>query len=142
VRLGDVRIVGRPDGPDHGTLVDRGTPLNGNRAQVQERRRRAEQRLDRHRLAAGRDGARERHHPLSGRTHGCPNCRRDVDTAMLPGRVWMVVVEREAPHDLAVDRPGPGARGRGRERERAQEQDADSPHRFLLRCQNCERPPP
>ena len=130
VRRRDARVVRRADGSDDRPLAGEGAAVDADRAQVEQRHGRSEWRLNRDRLASARNGAGERDDALCRREHGRADRARDVDAAMLAGRVWMLAVEVEAAHDLAVHRPGPRASGRNRERERTQEQDAESPHRF------------
>jgi hypothetical protein len=92
-------------------------------------------RANRHRQTGGTGEPREpdpagcrRHHRLADR-------RRDVDPAVLTGRVGIVAVPVEG-DDLAADRPGPVARGRrkGREElrsgydERGKDGGAELPH--------------
>jgi hypothetical protein len=139
VRLRQVRIVGVAGGPDDRPLVHAGPARHRDRAEMEQGHGRRGRRLDRDRPAAVRDRSRERHDALRGRAHGLSRRRRDVDPPVLPGRVRVLPVEAESPDHLAVHGPRPGTCG-CREGERAQEQDAESPHSFLLRCQNCERP--
>jgi hypothetical protein len=95
VRLRVIGHAARPDGADDGPLLDRGPALDGDRPEVHQRRRVAERRLDRDRLAPGRNGAGERHDTLSRRAHVRPGRRAEVDTAVLPARIRMGAIERE-----------------------------------------------
>jgi hypothetical protein len=63
------------------------------RSEVQQRRRVAERRLDRDRLAAARDRADERDSAGGRRSHGRPVGRGDVDAPVLTGRVRVVLFE-------------------------------------------------
>jgi hypothetical protein len=126
VRLRMIRHAARPDGADDGALCDRSPALDGDRAEVHERRRVTERCLDRDRLAAGRHGSGECHDALSGREHVRPGRRAEVDTAVLPARIRMGTIEREGTKDGPVDGPRPCLRRR-REHESAERHDSELP---------------
>jgi hypothetical protein len=111
VRLREGRIVGRADGCDRRALPRECASYDGDRAQVQERHGLPGRRLDRHRLAEGGHGACERHDALRRGAHGRADRCRDVDAAVLAGRVRVFRVEVEAAQHLTVHRPGPRPRG-------------------------------
>jgi hypothetical protein len=111
----------RSDGSDNSCLADGRAAAHSDRAEVDERRRVPERRLDRHRLAARRNGAGKRDDSLHGCEHGTPAGSSEIEAAMLAGAVRMGAVERERPQDRAVDRPGPRLGTRHRQRERADE---------------------
>jgi hypothetical protein len=129
----DERVA--PGRADLRSLADVCTAGHRDRPEVQQRRRVAERRLDRDRLAAARNCADERDGPGGRRSHRDPSGRGDLDPPVLTGRVRVVLVEREAAYDRPVDRPGPGARRAGH-RESAKQDEHDSEHCYLLRCQN------
>jgi hypothetical protein len=105
-----VRDPTRPDRADDGALRNGVAALDGERAEVHQRGRVAERRLDRHRLSARRHGAGERDHAACRRQHARPGRRAEIDAAVLPARVRMRTVEREGTKDGAVDRPRPRLR--------------------------------
>jgi hypothetical protein len=110
VRFGNARLVGRPDRADRRALGHARTPPHLDRAEVQERDGPARGRLDRHGLAGVGHRAGERDGAFGGGEHGRADLRRDVDPAMLAGRIRMVMVEVEAAQNLTLHRPGPRAR--------------------------------
>jgi hypothetical protein len=108
---------------------------------VDERGRKAERRLDRHRPPAGRHGSGEGHDALSRSEHGAAAGRTEVDAAVLASRVGVRVIEQERPEHRAVDRPRPSTRAGDGERTRANDQDRKSPHdTSLLPILRTERP--
>jgi hypothetical protein len=120
---------------DRGLADDRAT-LHTDRAEMDERDRVAERRLDGDRLPAVRHGAGERHHSLRGREHRRAGFRSDVEPAVLPGSVRVRSIEGERPQDRAVDRPGPRLCCRDGQSEETDDQDSETPHSFLLCCQS------
>jgi hypothetical protein len=119
VGLGMVDDPARPDRPDNSRLTDGRAAGHSDRAEVDERRRVPERRLDRDRFAASRNGAGKRDDSLRGCEHGTPAGSSEIEAAVLAGVVRMSAVERERPQDRAVDRPGPRLGTRHGQRERA-----------------------
>jgi hypothetical protein len=129
----DERVAARCADPR--SLADMRVTCHHHRSQVQQGRRVPERRLDRDRLSTARDGPGERHRAGGRRAHGCALGGGDVDAPVLPGRVWVAWIEREAANDGTVDGPCPRA-GRRRHRETAKQDEHESAHCYLLRCQN------
>jgi hypothetical protein len=126
VRLREVDDAARADRADRGAFGQVGAARDADRAKVDERRRKAERCLDRHRLAAGRNRAGERHRTVRRGEHGRAGRRTEIDAAMLARRVRMSCVEGEGAEHRPVDRPRPGPRRPGWERERRERNDCDS----------------
>jgi hypothetical protein len=116
-----LRRAARADGADRSTLRHGRVARDGDRAEVRQRDRQPVGRLDRHRLAARRYGPREADDAGRRRDDGRVRGRRDVDAAVLPARVGMRRVEREALDDGARDGPRPGARRRRPDQEHEHE---------------------
>jgi len=117
----------RADGPHDVGFSDTHAALHSDRAEMNERRGVAERSLDRDRLAADRNGARERDDAVGRSTYVGARRRAQVETAVLPGRVRMRAVERERTENRPVDRPRPSLRrGHGKD-ERTEREDGDSP---------------
>ena len=108
---------------------------DGDRAEVQQRRRVAGRGLDGDRLAAVRHRARKRDSACGRRPDRRSARGRDFDAAVLAGGVRVVGIEREPARHRTVDRPRPRGR-RGRQRQNAEHYEQKSPHHYLLRCQN------
>ena len=87
----DERVPSRRADPR--SLADVCIAGHRDRSEVQQRRRVAERRLDRDRLAAARDRADERDSAGGRRSHGRPVGRGDVDAPVLTGRVRVVLFE-------------------------------------------------
>ena len=135
VRLREVGVAGRTGGSHDDTLVHRGPAPDAERAELQQRHRRAGRRPDRERLPAARNRPRERHDAGGRRPHVLSEGRADVDAAVLSGCIRVVAIEGKAAEDRAVDRPRPRTRSSDRKRERAEDQHADSPHGVPPCCQ-------
>ena len=119
VGIGQVDHAARADGADDSTLCDVRTARDAGRAEMDERRRVAERRLDRDGLPTRRHRPREADHPVGRRKDPRPCRRAEVDAAMLARGVRMRTVERERAQDRAVDGPRP-RRGRRGQDERAE----------------------
>ena len=136
---GDLRRPARPDRADDGSLGDRRAPGDRDRAEMGQRDRETVRRVDRDRLAARRHRAREADDARRGCEHRqAGRVRTDVDAAVLPARVRMRRVEREALEHRAAHGPRPRARSGHPEHE--QENDrSEPPHRataFVVRFAN------
>jgi len=119
-------VLGRPartDRRDDRPFRHRRALRDPERAEVRERDGEPTRRLDRDRLAARRNRARERHDAAHGREHRRAGRCTDVDAAMLPARIRLRPVEGERLQDRPGDGPGPGTR-QGREEEK---QDRSEP---------------
>ena len=128
VRLRQFDDTARADRPHHRRFSHERAARHPDGAEVDERGRVPERRLDRHRLPAGRHRPGKGHHTLRGGEHRAAAGRAKVDAAVLAACVRMRVVEQERPQHRAVDRPRPGARIGDGERTRADGQDRKSPH--------------
>ena len=95
---------------------------------MRERHRVAVGRLDRDRLATGRDGSGEADRSGRRRNHGLTgSVGTDVDAAMLPGSVGSRLVVRESSQDRSLHRPTPSLRGRSPgQTNKTREDDAPS----------------
>ncbi len=87
------RISARPDRPDAVAFGDSRVLLDRDGAQMSERHRPAVGSLNRQRPPATRDHSRERDDPARWSSQRLPHVARDVDPAVLPGRVWLRRVE-------------------------------------------------
>jgi hypothetical protein len=136
----DVRLRAtlRADGPHDRPLADERAALDTDRAEVEQRRRVAEGRLNRDRPASGRDRARKRHHALSGSEDPGASGRAQINSPMLAARIGLRAIEDEGSQDGAVNRPAPGSGNGDRQRKCAHGHEGESPHRYLLCCQFCE----
>lgn len=115
VRLGMLDLSARADGADALALVDRGPDPDAHGPEMDQRDRVAVLRADRHAEPCTRQRAGERDHAACGCPHvGARECP-DVDTAVLPAQVRIVVGEKALEH-RAVDGPAPRP-GRRREDE-------------------------
>jgi hypothetical protein len=111
VRVGQLGRPAGTDGPHRVALRHGGTAPNPDRAEVKKRDRIAVGCLDRDRLAAVGNAAREGH-PAGRRCDNRRPCRRaDVDPAVLPRCVRMDGIERERGQHRSAHRPGPAERG-------------------------------
>jgi hypothetical protein len=128
VRAGPLGVARRPDGADRGALVDPGTPLDRDRAEVDERDRVAVGGRDRHgeAVAGQRPGEGDRALPRSA--YGLARHARKVDAPMLAARV-RVGPEAERPEHLARRRPGPRAGRRRGDHGGCGQEDRCSPQR-------------
>jgi hypothetical protein len=95
VRLGEVDGAARTDGADDRSLTDVRPTRDGDRTEVDERRRVAGWRLDRDGLPAGRNRAGKGHDAVGRCKDVRARGRGEVDAAVLAGGVRMGVVERE-----------------------------------------------
>jgi hypothetical protein len=102
----------RADAADHRGLTYGRASLHSDRTEMDERRRVPERRLDRDRLAARRNRARERDDPFRRRQHRCTRRGAEIDPAVLATRIRMDTVEQERSQHRSLDRPGPGTRNR------------------------------
>ena len=138
-RIGRVRR--RADGAHGSALRDRRPPRDGDRAEVDERDRKAVRRHHRHHAAAVRHGAGERDQPARRSDDALAERTTHVDAAVLSAGERMGRVERERTQHGPARRPGPGARGRsGAERKQNDEQHGTT-HRaisFVVRLVNGE----
>jgi hypothetical protein len=125
-RLRVVDDAARADRPDNGALGDERSALDADRAEVDERGRVPERRLDRDGLAPVRHGSRESDGASRRRTHVRAGRCAQVDAAVLTARVRVRTVERERPQDGTVDRPCPGLRGRRRQEKRGERNESES----------------
>ena len=118
-------------GADNVALRDLRPARHRDRPEVEERRGVSGRRLDRDRLPAVRDRARERDRPLGGGVHRRALACADVDSPMLSPGIRMRRVEHVRPQHRPVDRPCPCLRG-CRKRKGAQQKNHDSAHGNLL----------
>ena len=114
--LGEIHLPTRPDGAHDRGLGDQCAALHPDGAEVHEGCGVAERRLDRDRLAPGRNRAREGDDPIGRRQHRRAGRGAEIHAAVLPARVRVGAIERERPQDGSVHRPGPRTRGRHRQR--------------------------
>jgi hypothetical protein len=113
-RLAALHHSARTHCADDRAFPHQGTARHSKRAEVEERRRIAEWCLNRHGLAARRNGPRERDDALGRREHRRARGRAEIDASVLAARVGMSTVEGERSQHRTVDRPGPRARDRHR----------------------------
>jgi hypothetical protein len=133
VGLGQVDLAARPHRPDRRAFTYGRPALDGDRSEVHERQRVTGGCLNRHRLAAGRHGAREGHDAGRRREHRSAARCAEVDAAVLSGGVRMRPVERERSQDRTVDRPRPGLGNRhGQCARTTDHQNHESPHDLFL----------
>jgi len=118
------RLAARADRADDLALRDRRPHANGNRPQVDERDRVPVLGADRQAAALARHLPRERDHARRGSAHVGTARRADVDAAVLPAGV-RVVVSYERPQHRAIHRPAPRGRAR-RDGERNKQRDRNS----------------
>jgi len=132
VRSLHLRLAARTYRPDAVALGDRRAFRHERRAEVRQGHRPAVFRRERHGLTGGRHGSDERHRPRRRRAYRRGRPTRDVDAAVLPGRVGLRGVIEERLENETVGRPGPGARS-GRESESSQDgREQDTLHRHHL----------
>ena len=112
VRLRAVRGADRAD--ERCALRNRRASRHGDRAEMQQRRRVSERRLDRDGLPAGWHGAGKGHDAVDRCPHRCALVAADVDATVLSTGVWMRGIEQERPQHRPVGRPRPRLRGCGR----------------------------
>ena len=128
IRLIEVGRTARADGAESGALGHGVVLLHRVRAEMRQRHRQPVGGLDRHRLAARRHRPRVADNTARRRKHGYARCRgADVDAAVLPARVRMRGIEREALEYRAGDRPRPGVRAGNRQDEEEDERN-EPPH--------------
>jgi len=133
VGLLNLGLLARSDRPHDGALFDDGALRHGDRTEVDVRYRVAVCRLDGDGLAAARHRTGERDGSSGSRAYGMAEGARDVDPAVLPGRIG-VVSEDERPHDRPVRGPGPSTSA-WNERERKRHDDEQHlPHSKTSRC--------
>jgi hypothetical protein len=129
VRPRDLGIARGADAADDRSLRDGVVLRDRDRAEMRERHGEAVRRDDRDGPAGARDRAGERHRPRCRGAHRLRCTTRDVDAAVLAGRVRMRVVEAEALDDGTVRRPGPGPRDGGREKRGHDRGEKQATHR-------------
>jgi hypothetical protein len=121
IRLRELGIATRADGPDDLSFRDRVSAPHRVGAEVHERDGVAVGTQDRDSLPSARYRAREcdraRHRCLDGRAAGSA----DVHAAMRAGRIGMGAIEREGRQHRPVDRPAPTQRGSRREERRRED---------------------
>jgi hypothetical protein len=118
VRHRQLRLAARADRADELALRDCVAAPDRVRPEVNERDRVAVRRRDRQRLAADRHGPREGDGARDRRLHPRTARRPDVDSAVLPGGVRVLAVEREERQHRAVHGPAPAQGGRGDDQHR------------------------
>jgi hypothetical protein len=106
-RLREVDDATGPDAADRDALCGGRAAADSDGAEMDEGRGVAERRLDRHRLAPGRHGARERDDPVGRRYDVAAGRSAEVDPAMLSGGIRVRPIERERPQHRTGDRPRP-----------------------------------
>ena len=133
-----LHITARADRPNGGALLQRRAARNPDRAEMDKRRREPGRRLDRDRLPAAWDRARERDDTVRRREHGRAAGGTEVDATVLAGCVRVGSIEQEGPEHRPFDGPRPASRGRHRQRAGAHDQDSESPHNssFVARFEN------
>jgi hypothetical protein len=126
-------IAAGPDRSHHLTFADRGPDPNPDRSKVDERHRVSVCGANRQTAAFVRQLAREGHD--AGRGSPDLGARRpsDIDAAVLPARV-RIVVRQVRPQDGAVDRPGP--RRRAGDMRKRDEQDHRRENRSVANFAN------
>ena len=107
VRLGMLDLSARPDGADAIAFLDRGADPKAHGTEMDEGDRVALLGADRHAEPRMWQGAGERNHAARGCAHVGARDRPDVQPAMLPAQVRIVLGEK-APEHRAVDGPAPG----------------------------------
>jgi len=110
VRLGPLGLPARSDRRDGSAFGDRVALANGEPAQVLERDCVAVGGSDRKRLPSSWNRARERHRARGRRSHRSTEVARNVDAAVLAGRIGVAPQDERLQH-LSLDRPGPGLGG-------------------------------
>jgi hypothetical protein len=125
-RLRAVDDAARPDRPDNGAFGDERSALHADRAEMDERGRVPERRLDRDGLAPVRHGSGERDGASRRREHLRAGRCAQVDATVLTPRVRVRTVERERPQDGTIDRPCPGLRCRRRQEQGGERNDGES----------------
>ena len=128
VRLRELRIAAWADRADVRSLGERLAPLYRVRAEVHERHRVTVGRLDRHGLAVARDRPGEGDGARDGSDDTMSGRRSDVDPAVLPGRVWVIAVEREQRQHRTRDGPAPPQRGSRRDQRGCESRGKQQAH--------------
>jgi hypothetical protein len=108
VRLGHLGVAADTDRPDAGALDDRGSPCDGDGAEVRQRHRVPLGGGDRHAVPRRWDGARKGDGSRRRREHRCTWVAAHVDPTVLARGIWMRRIEKERLQDGARGRPRPG----------------------------------
>jgi hypothetical protein len=126
VRNPELRLARRADRADDRALLDRGVPLDRDRAEVDERDRVPVVGANRHRQAVGRNRAGECDGAASRCQHGLAGLAADLDSPALAARVG-IAPQAERTQQRSGDRPGPRP-GRGGQHQRAETGDSGCSH--------------